>query len=86
MAADVVGKYRKHVITSCVKKLEPITLVEGKDAVLKNSTGKQYIDAFAGISVVNNEFSLWLRRTEMSSRRQRGGRCRRLRALKAQVA
>jgi len=53
MDTDVTGKYRNHVITSCVKRLEPITLVEGKGATLKDSTGKQYIDAFAGISVVN---------------------------------
>jgi len=51
---DAVEKYRKHVITSCVKKLEPIILTEGTGAILKDSSGKQYIDAFAGISVVNS--------------------------------
>ncbi len=53
MTLDAIEKYRKYVITSCVKKLEPITLVEGRGAILKDSEGREYIDAFAGISVVN---------------------------------
>jgi acetylornithine/succinyldiaminopimelate/putrescine aminotransferase len=32
-------KYRKYVVTSSVKKIEPITLVEGKGATLKDSNG-----------------------------------------------
>lgn len=51
---DTVAKYRKYVITSSVKKIEPITVVEGRDATLKDSKGREYIDAFAGISVVNS--------------------------------
>jgi 4-aminobutyrate aminotransferase len=50
---NVSEKYEKHVITSCVKKIEPIVLVEGKGATVKDSSGKDYIDAFSGISVVN---------------------------------
>lgn len=48
-----MDKYRRYVITSCVKNVEPITLVDGKGAVLVDSNGKKYVDAFAGISVVN---------------------------------
>ena len=50
---SVADKYREYVITSCVKNVEPITLVEGKDAILFDSEGKRYVDAFAGIAVVN---------------------------------
>lgn len=50
---SVSEKYRKHVITNCVKKIEPIVLVEGREAILKDSNGKEYVDAFSGISVVN---------------------------------
>lgn len=53
MSADVMEKYRKFVITSCVKRIEPIVLAEGKGAILKDSSGKEYVDAFSGISVTN---------------------------------
>ncbi len=49
-----VEKYRKYVITSSVKQIEPITVVEGKGAILKDAEGREYIDSFAGISVVNS--------------------------------
>jgi 4-aminobutyrate aminotransferase-like enzyme len=51
---NTVEKYRKYVITSSVKRVEPITIVEGRDATLKDSKGREYIDAFAGIAVVNS--------------------------------
>ena len=54
MSNDAIDKYRKYVITSSVKRVEPVTLVEGKGATLKDSDGTEYIDAFAGISVVNS--------------------------------
>jgi len=50
---EIMGKYKKYIITSCVKKLEPIVLVEGKGAVVKDLDGKEYIDCWSGISVVN---------------------------------
>jgi 4-aminobutyrate aminotransferase len=40
-------------MTSCVKKLEPIVLVEGKGAKVKDIDGKEYIDCWSGISVTN---------------------------------
>jgi len=51
---NAMEKYRKFVITSCVKRVEPITLVEGRGAILKDSNGKEYVDAFSGISVTNS--------------------------------
>ncbi len=51
---ETIEKYRKHVITSSVKQIEPVTIVEGRGATLKDSKGREYIDAFAGISVVNS--------------------------------
>jgi 4-aminobutyrate aminotransferase len=50
---NIMEKYSKHVITSCVKKLEPIVIAEGRDAVVKDLNGKEYIDCWSGISVVN---------------------------------
>jgi 4-aminobutyrate aminotransferase/(S)-3-amino-2-methylpropionate transaminase len=52
-SADIVDKYKKYIMTSCVKKLEPIVLVSGKGATVKDIEGKEYIDCWSGISVVN---------------------------------
>jgi len=51
--SDVMEKYKKYIMTSCVKKLEPIVLVEGRGATVKDIEGKEYIDCWSGISVVN---------------------------------
>jgi len=50
---DIVEKYRRYVITSCVKKLEPIVISEGRGATVRDLDGKEYLDCFSGISVVN---------------------------------
>jgi len=50
---DIINKYKKYIMTSCVKKLEPIVLIEGKGATVKDIEGKEYIDCWSGISVVN---------------------------------
>lgn len=50
---EIVEKYRRNVIVSCVKKLEPIVLVEGKGVVVKDLDGKEYIDCWSGIAVSN---------------------------------
>jgi 4-aminobutyrate aminotransferase/(S)-3-amino-2-methylpropionate transaminase len=52
--SDTVEKYQRFVITSFVKRVEPVALVEGRGATLKDSNGKEYVDAFSGISVVNS--------------------------------
>jgi 4-aminobutyrate aminotransferase/(S)-3-amino-2-methylpropionate transaminase len=51
--ADIIDMYKKYVMTSCVKKLEPIVLVSGRGATVKDIEGKEYIDCWSGISVVN---------------------------------
>jgi len=50
---DILQKYSKYIITSCVKKLEPIVVAEGKGATVKDLDGREYIDCWSGISVVN---------------------------------
>jgi 4-aminobutyrate aminotransferase len=52
-ASDVQEKYEKYVVKSCVKKIEPVVLVEGKGATVKDIDGNEYLDCFSGISVVN---------------------------------
>lgn len=49
----IMEKYRKFVITSCVKKLEPLVLNAGKGARVQDADGNEYVDCFSGISVVN---------------------------------
>ena len=51
---DVVNVYKKHVITSCVSKVEPIVVSAGKGAVVTDVHGREYVDCFSGISVVNS--------------------------------
>lgn len=50
---EIMEKYRRNVIVSCVKKLEPIVLVEGSGAVVRDLDGKEYIDCWSGIAVSN---------------------------------
>lgn len=50
---DIMDKYKKYIMTSLVKKLEPVVLVEGKGAVVKDLDGKEYLDCWSGISVIN---------------------------------
>ena len=52
-ADEIIDKASKFLITSMVNKLEPIVVTEAKGAVIKDIVGKEYIDCFAGISVVN---------------------------------
>lgn len=41
------------MITSMVSRIEPVVISEANGAVIKDVAGKEYIDCFAGISVVN---------------------------------
>ncbi|MHC1586231.1 MAG: aspartate aminotransferase family protein [Candidatus Hecatellaceae archaeon] len=43
----------KTYIMPCVKKLVPKVFVEGRGAILKDVEGREYIDAYAGVAVVN---------------------------------
>jgi 4-aminobutyrate aminotransferase/(S)-3-amino-2-methylpropionate transaminase len=52
MSSDVFSKDEKYRILSFTK-LEPIVIVGGKGATLMDIEGKEYLDCYAGISVVN---------------------------------
>ncbi|MGH9683682.1 MAG: aspartate aminotransferase family protein [Candidatus Acidiferrales bacterium] len=48
-----VEKYRDYVITSFVKSVQPVVIEKARGAVVTDVNGRDYIDCFAGISVVN---------------------------------
>jgi 4-aminobutyrate aminotransferase / (S)-3-amino-2-methylpropionate transaminase / 5-aminovalerate transaminase len=48
-----IEKYNQYVITSFVKSIQPITVARARGAVVTDLSGREYIDCFAGISVVN---------------------------------
>ena len=50
---DAFQKYRDYVITGFVKSVAPIVIVKGTGAVVTDLDGREYLDCFAGISVVN---------------------------------
>ncbi|MDQ3928970.1 MAG: aspartate aminotransferase family protein [Chloroflexota bacterium] len=50
---DTFDKYREYVITGFVKAVQPIDIVRAEGAVVTGSDGREYIDCFAGIAVVN---------------------------------
>lgn len=51
--SDTVDKYREYVITGFVKAVQPIVIERAQGAIVTDEAGKDYIDCFAGISVVN---------------------------------
>ena len=48
---DSVAKDKEYLIQHILR--QPVVLVEGKSALLRDINGKEYIDCFSGISVVN---------------------------------
>ena len=50
---DTVEKYSRYVITSCTKGVEPVVVDHALGATITDTSGKSYLDCFAGISVVN---------------------------------
>ncbi|MCS7233926.1 MAG: aspartate aminotransferase family protein [Synergistetes bacterium] len=50
---NTVEKYREYVNTSMVKAIEPVVIERAKGAIIYDESGKEYIDCFAGIAVVN---------------------------------
>ncbi len=48
---EIVEKDKEYLI-QCVPR-QPVALTEGKSAIVKDVNGKEYIDCFSGISVVN---------------------------------
>jgi 4-aminobutyrate aminotransferase len=51
--AHTIRKYRDYVITDFVKSVAPIVIDRGRGAVVADVEGREYLDCFAGISVVN---------------------------------
>jgi 4-aminobutyrate aminotransferase len=51
--SDTIDKYREYVITGFVKAVQPIVIERAQGAVVTDEAGKEYIDCFAGIAVVN---------------------------------
>ena len=46
-------QYKDHIITSFVKSVQPIVVESAQGCVIRDVSGKEYLDCFAGISVVN---------------------------------
>jgi len=53
LTEEIIKKAEKYLITSMVPKIEPVVVSEANGAVVKDVAGREYIDCFAGISVVN---------------------------------
>jgi 4-aminobutyrate aminotransferase/(S)-3-amino-2-methylpropionate transaminase len=51
--SDTVRKYRDYVITSFVKSVQSVVIERASGATITDTSGREYIDCFAGISVVN---------------------------------
>ncbi len=50
---DIIEKFDKFIITSQLKKMQPVVVAEASGAVVKDPEGREYLDAFAGIAVTN---------------------------------
>ena len=50
---DTIRKYQDYVITSFVKAVQPIVVESASGATIRDVSGREFIDCFAGISVVN---------------------------------
>jgi 4-aminobutyrate aminotransferase / (S)-3-amino-2-methylpropionate transaminase / 5-aminovalerate transaminase len=51
---DTIEKYKKFVNISMLDKVQPVVIERAKNAVITGVDGKDFIDCFAGISVVNS--------------------------------
>jgi 4-aminobutyrate aminotransferase / (S)-3-amino-2-methylpropionate transaminase / 5-aminovalerate transaminase len=50
---DATEKYKEYVMTGFVKAVQPIAIERAYGAAVTDTQGREYIDCFAGISVVN---------------------------------
>ena len=50
---DTMQKYSDYVITGFVKAIQPIVIERAEGAIVTGTDGRDYIDCFAGIAVVN---------------------------------
>ncbi len=51
---EIIEKYEEYVMTGFVKAVQPIVIERASGATVTSSDGKEYVDCFAGISVVNS--------------------------------
>jgi len=51
---DTIKQYKDYVITGMVKSVEPVVVDKAKGSILYSKDGKEYLDCFSGISVVNS--------------------------------
>src|SRR6202453_2984652 len=51
--ADTIQKYKDYVMTGVMKQVAPIASVHAKGATVPDEPGRDYLDCFSGISVVN---------------------------------
>ena len=51
--SDTIQKYKDYVMTGFMKAVTPIVVAKASGAVVTDENGKEYLDCFAGISVVN---------------------------------
>jgi 4-aminobutyrate aminotransferase / (S)-3-amino-2-methylpropionate transaminase / 5-aminovalerate transaminase len=52
--ADTIQKYKDYVMTGFLKSVAPIVIDKASGATVTDINGKEYLDCFAGISVVNS--------------------------------
>src|SRR5271166_4995577 len=51
--SDTIQQYKDYVITSFMKAVQPVVVASAEGAVVHDASGKDYLDCFAGIAVVN---------------------------------
>src|SRR6266849_3940046 len=51
--SDTIQKYKDYVMTGFMKSVVPIVIEKASGAVVSDVNGREYLDCFAGISVVN---------------------------------
>ncbi|HZR56488.1 MAG TPA: aspartate aminotransferase family protein [Terriglobales bacterium] len=51
--SDTIQKYKDYVMTGFMKSVVPIVVDKASGAVVTDENGREYLDCFAGISVVN---------------------------------
>src|SRR5215469_9055238 len=52
--ANTIEQYKDHIVTSFVKSVQPIVVDSAQGCIIRDASGKEYLDCFAGISVVNS--------------------------------
>lgn len=50
---DTIQKYKDYVMTGFLKSVAPLTITRASGATVTDISGREYLDCFAGISVVN---------------------------------